>query len=107
MLSWGGMKVRIEAAGTLLLFLSVVLCSSPVFAQEGGEIFRKAACNLLTQVLTEHFGSMLTILAGTFAIISSVIGSFRMAWVLVFVSVGIFIFPNFVETFFPEISRGC
>jgi hypothetical protein len=90
-------------------FLSIIIFgfSTEVFAQQGGDIFEKAACNLLTQVLTEHFGSMLTVLAGTFAIISSVVGSFRMAWVLVFVSVGIFIFPNLVETFFPSISPGC
>jgi hypothetical protein len=92
---------------TFIISLILVGLPSDVMAQQGGEIFQKAACSLLTQVLTEHFGSMLTVLAGTFAIISSVVGSFRMAWVLVFVSVGIFIFPNLVETFFPEISQGC
>jgi hypothetical protein len=95
-------------AGFIYTVLMVILgFSDAALAQEGAEIFRNSACNLLTQVLTQHFGSMLTILAGTFAIISSVVGSFRMAWVLVFVSVGIFIFPNFVEVFFPDITPGC
>ncbi len=96
----------------VLIVFSLILLHgvSEAFAQDtaqGAHIFKNAACNLLTQVLTQHFGSMLTILAGTFAIISSVVGSFRMAWVLVFVSVGIFIFPNIVEIFFPDISQGC
>lgn len=81
--------------------LSLILLPDLVIAQEGAGIFQRAACNLLGQVLTEYFGAMLTVLAGTLAIISSVTGSFRMAWVLLFISVGIFIFPELVETFFP------
>jgi hypothetical protein len=85
----------------VITLLSVVLLPESAFAQEGANIFKDAACNLLGAVLTEYFGAMLTVLAGTLAIISSVTGSFRMAWVLLFVSVGIFIFPELVETFFP------
>ncbi|HMO17834.1 MAG TPA: hypothetical protein PKA63_06935 [Oligoflexia bacterium] len=90
----------------ILLFAQVSIFHSFIFsgeasAQQGSEIFKNAACNLLGPVLTEHFGAMITVLAGAFAIISSVVGSFRMAWVLVFVSVGTFIFPELVEVFFP------
>lgn len=91
----------------LQIFFLITLFSFDAYAQQGGEIFKTSACNLLTQVLTEHFGSMLTVIAGTFAIISSVMGSFRMAWVLVFISVGIYVFPQFVKIFFPEIAPGC
>lgn len=78
-----------------------VFLSSPAHAQQGGAIFKNAACNLVDQVLTQDFGSLLTVLAGIFALVSSVVGAFRMAWVLVFVSVGIYIFPKFVEMLFP------
>lgn len=90
----------------LVLVITLVVVSE-AYAQQGGEIFKNSACNLLTQVLKEHFGSMLTVLAGVFALFSAVAGSFRMAWVLVFVSVGIYVFPNLVQTFFPEITEGC
>ena len=83
-----------------MTFLLVLLVSD-VHAQQGGKIFETAACNLLGQVLTQNFGAMLTVFAGLFAIISAVVGSFRMAWVLVFVSAGIYIFPEFVELLFP------
>lgn len=78
-----------------------VFISTPLHAQQGGQIFKEHACNLLDEVLTQDFGSMLTVLAGLFAIVSSVVGAFRMAWVLVFVSVGIFIFPKIVSMLFP------
>lgn len=87
-----------------LLGLFVLFSAEPVAAQQGGQIFKDAACNLLSQVLTKDFGAMLTVLAGLFALISSVVGAFRMAWVLVFVSVGIFIFPKFVYVLFPDLS---
>jgi hypothetical protein len=80
-----------------LLFLLV----TDVQAQQGGKIFETAACNLLGQVLTQNFGAMLTVFSGLMALFSAVVGSFRMAWVLVFVSVGIYIFPRFVELLFP------
>ncbi len=87
-----------------ILGLIVLFVAEPVAAQEGGEIFKKAACNLLSEVLTKDFGAMLTVLAGLFALLSSVVGAFRMAWVLVFVSVGIFIFPKFVYVLFPDLN---
>ncbi len=85
----------------VLILVFLLLATSNAYAQQGGEIFKDAACNLLDQVLTKDFGSLLTVLAGLFALVSSVVGAFRMAWVLVFVSVGIYIFPKFVEMLFP------
>ena len=87
-----------------ILGLVILFASETVSAQQGGQIFKDAACNLLSQVLTKDFGAMLTVLAGLFALISSVVGAFRMAWVLVFVSVGVFIFPKFVYVLFPDLN---
>lgn len=90
-----------------LLFasLAVILISSTVNAETGSEIFRTAACNLLDNVLTKDFGALMTVLAGVFAIFSAIVGSFRNAWILVFVSVGIYIYPTIVARFFPHL--GC
>ncbi len=89
-------------------FVVMAICSvaSSVSAQQGAEIFKNSACSLLGEVLTKDFGSLLTILAGVFAIFSAIVGSFRNAWILVFVSVGIYIFPGIVEKFFPSLSCG-
>ncbi len=89
----------------ICIFLTVLFATSTAcFAQDGAGIFEKAACNLLDQVLAKNFGSMITVVAGVIAIISSVVGSFRTAWVLVFVSVGIYIFPSIVKIFFPNLA---
>ena len=80
-----------------LLFLFV----TDAQAQQGGKIFEKAACNLLDNVLAKDFGAMLTVFSGLLALFSAVVGSFRMAWILVFVSAGLYVFPRFVELLFP------
>lgn len=89
---------------SFLVFL--VLFSSNAFAATGGDIFKNAACNLLKQVLTKDYGALMTVLAGLFAILSAIVGSFRQAWVLVFVSVGIYIYPTIVGKFFPSLGCG-
>ncbi len=73
-------------------------------AQTGGEIFGKAACNLLKQVLEQHFGSMITVLSGVLAIFSAVLGSFKGAWACIFVSVGCFIAEELVMILFPNLA---
>lgn len=88
-----------------VVFLFIFLFSGSAFAATGSDIFKNAACNLLDEVLTKDFGSLMTILAGLFAIFSAIVGSFRQAWVLVFVSVGIYIYPHIVDRFFPDL--GC
>ena len=99
------MEVLNKSANFLKYFtaylLLVLIVHEPAYAQQGGTIFKDAACNLLDQVLTKDFGALLTVLAGLFALVSSVVGAFRMAWVLVFVSVGIYIFPKLVTMVFP------
>ena len=86
--------------GLITAGVCVFLFIGEAHAQQGGKIFETAACNLLNQVLAKNFGAMLTVFAGLFALISAAVGSFRMAWVLVFVSTGIFIFPRIVELLF-------
>lgn len=81
-----------------VLALVILFLAEPASAQQGGQIFKDAACNLLTQVLTRFWcdvnGISRSICASKFCC------TFRMAWVLVFVSVGIFIFPKFVYVLF-------
>jgi len=89
----------------LLSLLILSLLIEPAFAVGGGDIFKAAACNLLDNVLTKDFGALMTVLAGVFAIFSAIVGSFRNAWILVFVSVGIYIYPAIVSKFFPDL--GC
>lgn len=97
--------VDLKKYKNLCIFLVVLFSTSTIcFAQDGAGIFERAACNLLDEVLAKNFGSMITVVAGVIAIISSVVGSFRTAWVLVFVSVGIYIFPSIVKIFFPNLS---
>ena len=97
MIRFKNVAVKLNNLGILF----AVLVSTNAQAQQGGVIFKDAACNLLVQVLTKDFGALLTVLAGLFALVSSVVGAFRMAWVLVFVSVGIYIYPKIVDMLFP------
>jgi hypothetical protein len=79
-----------------------IFCMNSVaMAQTGGEIFEQSACGILGDVLAADFGAMITVIAGSLAILASVTGSFRGAWALLFVSVGSFIFPDTVKLLFP------
>lgn len=84
-----------------LVLATICLLSSSALAQTGGEVFRLSGCALLEDVLAEDFGAMITVIAGSLAILASVTGSFRGAWALIFVSVGSFIFGDIVELLFP------
>lgn len=84
-----------------LLLLSICCFSNLAVAQTGGEVFRLSACSMLENVLANDFGALLTVIAGSLAIIASVTGSFRGAWALIFVSVGSFIFSDIVHLLFP------
>lgn len=96
-------KLLLPALGAAAL-----LSASPeaALAAEGDTIFKDATCTLLESVITNTFGGMLTAIAGGLAIIASVQGAFKAAWALVFVSVGCFIFPEFVDIFFDPNCGG-
>lgn len=70
-------------------------------AQTGGEVFGSAATNIACQVMPGKFGAMLSAFAGLFALVAAATGSYRGAWALVFVSVGAYIFKEFVQILFP------
>ncbi len=108
-------KVSARCAATLsqhstgivfVLSLLVVHLSfgSIAFAASGDQIFDQAACTLLDAVLTSNFGAMITVIAGALAILASVMGSFKGAWALLFVSVGCFIYPELVKVLFGGLS---
>lgn len=78
-------------------------------AATGDEIFGQAACNILYDVLTGngdnkgYFGAMITVIAGSLAILASAMGSFKGAWVLLFVSVATYTLPGTVFILFPSL----
>ena len=86
-------------ACALVLLLTVF--AGEAFAATGDQIFKTATCNLLDDVITKDFGAMITVLAGSLAILASVMGSFKGAWVLLFVSVGCYVLPETVDVLFP------
>ena len=92
--------------GLLLFILGTGLLvfglSDPAIAQTGGGIFREAASNIACKVLPGKFGAMLSAFAGVFALIAAATGSYRGAWALVFVSIGAFIFKEFVAILFGD-----
>ncbi len=84
--------------GFVLLNFGLISISS---AAEGGDIFREYACKLYSDVLEHNFGAMITVVTGALAIIASIVGSFKGAWALLFVSVGCFIAKTLVQVLFP------
>ena len=89
------------AVGLTMLCLVAV---EPALAQQGGNIFQTAACNILEEVLKKDFGAMITAITGLLALIAAAAGSFKGAWALIFVSVGSFIFPGVVAMIFPGLA---
>ena len=79
---------------------SVLLFCDPALAQSGEGIFKEAAFNIVCKVLPERFGAMVSGFAGIFALVSGVMGNFRGAWALAFVSVGCFIAGDMVNQLF-------
>lgn len=79
--------------------ISLVVCE-PALAASGDGIFKEAAFNIVCKVLPERFGAMLSAFAGIFALVSAVVGNFRGAWALVFVSVGCYIAGDMVNQLF-------
>lgn len=102
---------RVEiAAIAVFSCVFVLLFVDAAHAATGDKIFKDAACTLLEDVLTSSdkgfFGAMLTVIAGSLAILSSVMGSFKGAWVLLFVSVATYLAPATVAVLFPDLCGG-
>ena len=87
------------AAGAALLLLGT---GETVLAQTGGEIFQDAVGNIACNFMPGSFGAMISAFAGLFALIAAATGAYRGAWALVFVSVGAFIFKEFIQILFPD-----
>ena len=87
----------------LALGVLAIELASPgnAYAATGGQLFHDYACDLQDLVLKQDFGAMMTAIAGLLALIMAAVGIFRGAWLLIFVSVGIYIYPGIVATFFP------
>jgi hypothetical protein len=95
-------------AAVLLFLLGLVLLhcglTGAAQAQTGGQVFGTSACNLLGQVLEKNFGAMITVITGALAILAAIVGSFKGAWALVFVSVGCFICEELIQILFPGLQ---
>lgn len=98
--------MNIKLQNSLLILAFLLIFVEPAFSQTGGEIFKDAACGLLEKVLAKDYGALLTMIAGSLAILAAVTGSFKGAWALVFVSVGSFVFPHTVGLLFPGMCKG-
>lgn len=99
-----GERILRRHSGTLFMIFGAVLLmhglEESVLAQTGEGIFDTAACTLGQEVLTKEYGAMLSAIAGLLAIMASVMGAFKAAWSLVFVTVGTFTFPQIVSELF-------
>lgn len=88
----------------IFIILGIILISAGLidhaFAQTGSEVFKSAASNIACKVVPKKFGAMLTIFAGVFAIVAAAAGSYKGAWALLFVSIGSFIFGEFIKILF-------
>jgi len=95
---------NLNTKNLLITIFLILFFSQPALAQDatGEQIFSQAACGILFEVLAKDFGGMLTVIAGSLAILASVTGSFKGAWALVFVSVGSFVYPHTVSILFPD-----
>jgi len=105
---------KLTIKNILITAFLILFFTQPAFAQRaagagggvaGEEIFAQAACGILYEVLAKDFGGMLTVIAGSLAILASVTGSFKGAWALVFVSVGSFVYPHTVSVLFPGMCQ--
>lgn len=91
----------------ILIFLGILIIMTCLMdvslaAETGEKVFKNAASNIVCKVISGKFGAMLTVFAGVFAIIAAATGSYKGAWALLFVSIGAFIFKEFVSILFSS-----
>ena len=67
--------------------------------------FGECACDILHDLMDKNFGAMLTVITGALAIVLSILGVYKGAWAVLFVSVGCFISEQLIKGFFPGV--GC
>lgn len=69
---------------------------------DGGDIFAKAAKTIVGEIATGAFGAMATVVTGALAIVAAITGSYRGAWAILFVSIGLFILEPLCKLLFPS-----
>ena len=103
--------VRAKAGQLLSAAIVLGMSATTAFAQpnpgggggngDGGQIFRGAARTIVDDIATGAFGGMATAITIALAIVAAVTGSYRGAWAVLFVSIGLFVLQPLCALLFP------
>lgn len=93
--SWIGRTKRFA-----LFTLTALLLPLSAEAQQGPRTFAAAAKEITGPVAGGSFGAMVVAITGVLAIVSAVTGSYKGAWAVLYVSVGLFILKDLVRLLF-------
>lgn len=74
------------------------------FASAQGVTFKQAAQRIAGEVAGGAFGAMVVAITGILAIVSAVTGSYKGAWAVLYVSIGLYILKELVKILFPGIA---
>ena len=95
------LRVRVAALYAYGL-VAVWRCPIVVFSAEApGITFSPAAERIVSEVALGSFGAMTVAITGILAIVAAVTGSYKGAWAVLYVSIGLFILKELVRLLFP------
>ncbi len=97
---------RCRRVGLYVYSLAVALvCPVCIFTAEAQpKTFIAAAKQIVDEVAVGGFGAMVVAITGILAIVSAVTGSYKGAWAVAYVSVGLYILKELVRLLFPAIG---
>ena len=89
----------------LFLYAGLTVLVGPAFvysveAQQGPRTFKDAAKQIVDDVAPGAFGAMVVAITGLLALVAAVTGSYKGAWAVLYVSVGLYILRELVELLF-------
>lgn len=95
--------LRVRSA-VFYLYGLVVLWICPIFvfcADAQPRTFKAAAKEIVNEVALGSFGAMTVAITGILAIVAAVSGSYKGAWAVLYVSLGLYILKDLVRLLFP------
>ncbi len=80
-----------------------ILTADSAYAQVAGEVvtFKSAAQQIVDKVAVGAFGAMATAITAALAIVAAITGSYKGAWAVLYVSIGLFILKPLCQLLFP------
>lgn len=87
----------------LFLYASLVVLLAPTFVSSvsaQARTFKDAAIQIVDEVAIGGFGAMVVAITGLLALVAAVTGSYKGAWAVLYVSVGLYILRELVELLF-------